>query len=129
MSELGFYSVVRYIADLERQEPLNVGLLLSSEGNVYARFFDREDVEEPAVVRRFGDLVEHLIAEERTSSGTDFIDGETFLQALANRRFAHFDLTDPRTVDIQGDLEAAAAELSRRLVETSVSSRPVLFRG
>ena len=129
MSEPGFYSVIRYISDLERQEPLNVGLLLGWEGRIYARFVDREDVEEPAVIQRFNELIDHLLAEERAASAAGLINGEAFLGDLAERRFSHFDVTRPRVVDVMGDADGAATELSRRLVETTTSSRSALFHG
>lgn len=129
MSDPGFYSVIRYIPDLERHEPINVGLLLGWEGRIYARFVDREDVEEPAVVQRFSDLIDHLIAQERATSSAQLVDGEAFLRDLAERRFSHFDVTDPRVVDAIEDGDGVATELSRRLVETTTSSRSALFQG
>ena len=129
MSEPGFYSVVRFIPDLQRQEPINVGLLLGWEGRIYARFVDREDVEEPAVIQRFSELVDHLIAEERGTSAAHIVDGEAFLRELAERRFSHFDVTDPRVVEVVDDADGAANELSRRLVENTTSTRSALFHG
>jgi hypothetical protein len=127
VSDPGLYSVIRYIPDLERQEPINVGLLLAFQGHVYARFVDRDEVEEPAAVQRFSELVDHLVAQERAASSAHRIDSESFLESLAQRRFSHFDITDPRLVQVEDDGDAAASELSRRLVETTTSSSSALF--
>jgi hypothetical protein len=96
---------------------------------MYARFVDREDVDEPAVIQRFSELVDHLIGEQRAASSAQRVDGESFLRDLAARRFSHFDVTDPRVVQVADDGDAAATELSRRLVETTTSSRSALFHG
>ena len=120
MSATGSYSVVRFIEDLQRREPLNVGVLIAGSGGICARFEERDDLREAQeIVDRFRELVDHLISREVGGSGRDPVD---FLHELATRRFSHFEISDPRLIEVDEDPNATLEELAQRLVTDSVSA-------
>jgi hypothetical protein len=121
MSTVAVYVVIKYLDDLERAEPLNVGVLLGSEHGIGRRFADRGDerIDAPAV-RRFEGLIESLIAAEEP--GKQGIDGVGFLNELADRSFSHFLITRPRQVALHNDPETTLALLCDRLVADRVAT-------
>jgi hypothetical protein len=116
-----FYSLVRYIPDLERQEGTNVGVLVGAEGAVEPRFVERDDLGGgQQSVRRFEELLRHLIEEERQADAQ--FSAPEFLHRLAYRRFSHFTITEPRQMDPAGSIPRALDDLSERLVREGGSS-------
>src|SRR5437867_2249315 len=108
------YSVVRFFEDQVRQETLNVGVIvLDLESRWVIRLVDREEVSDPGVVRRFEDLLRHLL--ERAARDGSL--GEVFLDDLAHRRFAHFRISEPAQISLEEDIGQAAEMLCRRLVD------------
>lgn len=120
MSEIGFYSLVRYIDDLDRGETINVGTLLEVHGRVFMRFVERDQLESKnSSVRRFEELLQEVF---RTSAVDPEANAEVSpLTALADRRFPHFALTAPRQVQVD-DPESTIETLTRRLVDEPVAS-------
>jgi hypothetical protein len=118
VAEVAFYSIVRYIEDLDRQEPLNVGVLVASSVGVHRRFVERE-VEERDVVQRFGELIEHLV-QEHARIGTEA--SSDFLRDLAQRRFSHFDITEPRQIRVDDNPDATAERVARSLADAPASA-------
>jgi hypothetical protein len=121
MGTLAAYVVVKYVDDLERNEPLNVGVLLGSEQGIERRFEYRGDERIDALaVQRFEELIESLVAAEEP--GKQGVDGAGFLNELADRSFSHFLITKPRQVVLQNDPERTLALLSQRLVADRVTT-------
>ncbi len=118
---LAFYSLIRHVADLDRREPVNVGLLVGIGTDVDIRVVDRPEVPDPDVVCRFKGLLEHLLAEGGSASEGAADDAETVLRSLADRRFSQFEVTEPRTVSGEDDLTRLADSLAQRLVRDEVT--------
>jgi hypothetical protein len=113
---LAFYGLVRFIPDLERQEPVNVGFIVAHDAEIRTHLVpDRIDNGSADIVRRFEGLLRHLIEEEQRSAG-GLNDGPAFLAQLAFRRFSHFEIGEPRQVTCsQGGLDSLVSELTHRL--------------
>jgi hypothetical protein len=115
MPEEAVYVVVKYVDDLERQEPLNVGAVLGTSRGIWPRFIDREHQRvDTAAVQRFEELIRDLARRETDDDGP--IDGPGFLRELADRSFSHFQVTEPRQVMVSDDPETALEGLCQRLV-------------
>jgi Protein of unknown function (DUF3037) len=116
----GSYSIIRFIEDLERREPLNVGVLIAGSGGICTRFEERDDLGSTQdVVDRFRELVDHLITREVSGKGRDPVE---FLNELAARRFSHFEISEPNLIEVHEDPGATLEELAQRLVADSVSA-------
>jgi hypothetical protein len=116
VSDLAFYSLVRYVPDLDKQEPINVGLLVTRGPDIKARFLPERVGEEGSdIVRRFEELLHHLIDEQLAAEA---IDGPGFIAELAFRRFSHFQVTEPRQAQWQQGLDSLLAELGQQLEAT-----------
>jgi hypothetical protein len=110
---LAFYALVRFVRDLDRQEPVNVGVVVTRGAEIQAHFaIDRVDDESAEVIRRFEELLRHLI-DERERQGE--MDGPAFLAELAFRRFSHFQITEPRQATCSNGLDSLLTELSEWL--------------
>jgi DUF3037 family protein len=123
LSDLGFYSIVRYVDDVERGETVNVGVLLEADDNVLLRFLPREDLRaRNDAVTRFAGLLETLIERREFKDAQE--SGEASpLAALSHRRFPHFEITEPRQIALNGDTAAAIADdLVRRLASDPAMS-------
>ncbi len=113
---MAFYSLVRYVPDLDKQEPINVGLLVTRGSDIKSRFLpERVREDESDVVRRFEELVRHLIDEQVAAEG---VDGPAFIAELAFRRFSHFQVTEPRQAQWPEGLDSLLAELGQQLEAT-----------
>jgi Protein of unknown function (DUF3037) len=113
---LAFYALVRYVPDLDAQEPINVGVVVTQGSEIEARFVpERVGDEESDVVRRFADLLQHLINEQQAPGDAD---GQAFVAELAFRRFSHFQITEPRQALSSEGLETLLTELSQWLEAT-----------
>ena len=127
VSALGFYSIVRYVEDVERGEPLNVGVILEVNGDTLPRRVDREQLGQAnESVGRFFDLLDRLIEEGETRDPEETDDAPTILAYLSRRRFPHFEITEPRQVMVDRDPRESLEELSTRL---AAESRGVLADG
>lgn len=104
---LGYYSVVQYVDQVGRREPINVGVVVTCQGRVETAFSERPEVEEPAVVQRFAETLDYIFEHELPlSPGRE----RASLDELAHRRFSRFSVSDPRPVDIS-NISAALDEL------------------
>jgi hypothetical protein len=115
MKRIGFYSLVRYIDDLDRGETINVGTLLEVEGHIYRKFVDRDALNgEREVVHRFDAVLEDLLSRDELvdSEGTP----AKGLAALGQRRFPKFAITEPRQIVVSEDPMVLLDRLSERLV-------------
>ena len=111
VAEQAWYTVVRFVEDLVRQEPRNVGVLLAGRGTVLLGFADREDLaEHQAMIGRFRELLDEIVSRGLTAE-TEPVE---ILRGLASRRFSHFNLTDPRGVGIDEEPD----ELLERLMNS-----------
>jgi hypothetical protein len=125
------YSLVRYVEDLDRGEPVNVGALLWSEGQTFRKFVERDVLGDADVVRRFDELLGYLIehddrgdTEPRAASRD-----EPLIFALARRRFPHFEISEPRQVKPREEPRELLDDLVDQLVqEPARSHRFALFR-
>ena len=118
---LVYYSLVRFIPDLERDEPVNVGAVFTFGDNVEVRFVERQDLlEGNDAIRRFEGLVRHLLESER--SNDDAWRPADFLHRLAYRRFSHFEITEPRQMEPAEALPDALDGLTERLVQEPSSA-------
>jgi hypothetical protein len=117
VSALGFYSIVRYVEDVERGEPLNVGVILEVNGDTLPRRVDREQLGGPASesIGRFFDLLGRLIEDDLTQDVEDEGEPPTKLAGLSQRRFPHFQITEPRQIVVEGDPQQSLEDLSSRL--------------
>jgi Protein of unknown function (DUF3037) len=123
MSDVAVYVVIKYVDDLERQEALNVGIVLGTGGELLAKFADRDDRRVDAgAVRRFEELITDLIAREVQSTKEGQLDATGFLHELADRAFSHFVITQPRQITLAGDPEGLVVSLGQRLVTDRVST-------
>jgi DUF3037 family protein len=123
---VAFYSLIRYISDLERQEPLNVGVLAGSTGEVAVQLAeDAESLDDFEVIRRFQELLEYLVDEERRSQPGD-LDVHDFLDRLAYRRFSHFNITEPRQIATSEPPRAIAKHVTRALAEDPLASKHLI---
>jgi hypothetical protein len=120
MKEPALYSLVQYVEHLERDEGVNVGVLLEAHGHVLKRFVQRSALNgKSEIVDRFEHLFERIIEEgdRGLTEDADTLD-KPFIWALSQRRFPHFRITEPRQIMIEPtDLDGAVAELCHRLVE------------
>jgi hypothetical protein len=118
------YSLVRYVEDLDRGEPINVGALVWADGQLLKKFVDqREGVSDFEVVRRFDELLGYLV-EHNDRGGTDAGDrDEPFLFPLSRRRFPHFEITAPRQLNGDEAPEEVLARLVGDLVEEPSGKR------
>jgi hypothetical protein len=110
---VSYFAVVRYVADVERNEPLNVGVLLTTPTAFRTRFVRRDEVHDWSVVERFSGLLQHELDTAETPTDV--------LRDLATRRFPGFEISEPRQVTQPGDLDLVANDLALRLVETTSS--------
>jgi DUF3037 family protein len=121
MKEIGFYSLVRYVPDVERGETVNVGTILEYNGAVLMKFpGGRERVNGQAeAIRRFETTLERIRDEGswQDDSEADVPRERGMLASLAHRRFPHFQITEPRQVTIDGSPEDVLDGLSRKLVD------------
>jgi hypothetical protein len=124
--DVGRYSVVRFIEDVERREPLNVGVVLIFGGRVVQRFVEREELgENTDAVRRFAALLEHLFEETAEERGS----ADALLEELVYRRFGQFELTPPRIVEAaHARTERVLDDLVERLVASPVNSARLVSR-
>lgn len=105
------FALVQYIPDVERHEPLDVGVLLASRTGFTTRFIARDEIDDWSIVERFCGLLEHELANAAEPSSE--------LQSLATRRFPNFEVSAPRQITNVEDLELAVDELAMRLVATA----------
>ena len=113
MAEQAWYAVVRFVEDLVRQEPRNVGVLVAGRGTVLLSFEAREDlVEYQAMIARFQELLDEIVSRGLKAESEPV----EILRDLTTRRFSHFNLTEPRGVAINETPD----ELLERLVDSLV---------
>jgi len=118
---LASYSVVRFIPDLERREPVNVGVLLVNADDVAIKFVDRPELGDgQEAVARYEGLLRHLL-EEKRSEDVDSFDAFIFVSDLASRRFSHFEITEPREVAPVGEPQSLIEELAERIVQPAAT--------
>jgi hypothetical protein len=117
MTDIAYYSVVQYIADAERREAVNVGALLEVDGAIEMTFLtDRPQLNGAAdVVRRFEQTLQQLVADGSLADPETL--GTDGLRALANRRFPHFVVTEPRPVALSASPSEILGELASRVVD------------
>jgi hypothetical protein len=123
------YSLVRYVEDVGRHEPVNVGALLWVDGRTLRKFVEREAINDHEKVRRFDELLGYLVENNdrgETEPGGD--EDEPLLYSLARRRFPHFEITEPRPVDAAGDPEPLLDSLVSELVEDPARTRLAFWR-
>ncbi len=113
MKHMGFYSLVRYIRDLERGETINVGTLLEVDGHIYKKFVERLNGE-AEIVRRFENTLDGIV--EASFEDGEAAQRETILEMLAERRFPHFAISEPRQIVIESQPESLLEDLAQRLV-------------
>ena len=123
------YSLVRYVEDLDRGEPVNVGALLWSEGQTYRKFVDREVLGETDVVRRFDELLGYLIEnDDRGGESEDSGEAaEPLIFALARRRFPHFEISEPRSVSQREEPRELLDDLVDQLVQEPTRTHRLAF--
>jgi hypothetical protein len=109
---LGYYAVIQYVEDIERREPLNVGVIGAYEGAVDLSFTDPPDVRDPGVIHRFRETLEYVFQHE-----VDLHPGAEarVLDELAHRRFSMFVITPPRPVEIGDALISTLDEIRSAL--------------
>jgi hypothetical protein len=113
MSGSGLYTIVKFIEDLERREPKNVGVVVAGPAGLVARVVERDDLREHnEAVRRFEGLLQHII-HESTRAGAE---PEDVLNDLASRRFSHFEIESPRPVIVDDEPDAFLSRLVERVV-------------
>jgi hypothetical protein len=123
------YCIVKFVPDLERQEPINVGVILANDNGIWHRFVDRPDaIGDPGAVRRFDELVGHLIDQELSRPGATRVDGRGFLLELSDRSFSHFLLTEPRAIDDHGEAEETLLALAERLAAAPAGASHLFSR-
>ncbi len=111
------YAVIRYIPDLQRQEPTNIGVLAGGQGDVVVGLSEMVEPHPDAeAIRRFAELLRYLVDEARrqTSGG---LDANAFLGELAFRRFSHFSITEPRQASTQESPQEILPALLREFVD------------
>jgi hypothetical protein len=112
---VGFYSIIRFVEDLDREEPLNVGAVIEVEGDVRVRFVDRPALNGSRdVIQRFEETLVHLLDANVTDPEAPA--AASRLEALALRRFPHFAFSAPRTIMVD-DVDEALYGVTHRLVE------------
>lgn len=110
------YAVIRYITDLERQEPTNIGVLAGQRGDVVVALSDAVEPHPNAdVMHRFAELLQYLVDEARREASGG-LDADAFLSELAFRRFSHFSITEPRQTTAYGSPQKLVPALLRELV-------------
>jgi Protein of unknown function (DUF3037) len=113
MTGSGLYTIVRFVEDLERREPKNVGVLVAGPAGLLARVVGRDDLgHHNEVVQRFEGLLQHII-HERTRAG---VAPEDLLKELASRRFSHFEIERPRPITLDDEPDAFLTQLVERVV-------------
>jgi hypothetical protein len=119
LSDLGLYSIVRYVDDLDRGEAVNVGVLLEANGELLPRFVVRDELQaRNETILRFEQLVHHLIERGEYQDAGEDEPSTSHLAALSRRRFPHFEITEPRQFLLASDPTHALNELAQRLVES-----------
>ena len=125
MPDVAFYALMRFVPDLERGEPINVGALAGSNDQLVVRIAGESNVlAEVDIVRRFAELLNYLIDAERDDAGQ--LDVQGFLHRLAYRRFSHFSITEPRQVMFGGSAEALAGRVIQALAAHPAASEQLL---
>ena len=115
---VGFYSIIRFVEDLDRDEPLNVGAVIEVDGDVRARFVDRPALNGSRdAIHRFEDTLAHLL--EADTKDPEAPEVASRLEALTLRRFPHFTFSAPRTIMVD-DVDEALYAVTHRLVEEPV---------
>jgi hypothetical protein len=113
MGESALYAVVRFIEDLDRREPKNVGVVLASAAGIVPRFVERDDLgAQNEVVQRFEGLLDHIIRESMRGGADPF----AVLTDIASRRFSHFEIDEPKPTTVDDAPEAMLGRLTDRLV-------------
>lgn len=107
---MSFFALVRYIPDAERDEPVNVGVLLATTNGFTSRFIARDDVDDWSIVERFSGLLKYELSKAAEPSSE--------LRDLAVRRFPNFEVSEPRQIAAVEDLEVTVDDLALRLVAT-----------
>ena len=107
---MSFFALVRYIPDAERNEPVNVGVLLATTNGFTSRFVARDDVDDWSIVERFSGLLEYELSKAAEPSAE--------LRGLAARRFPNFEVSEPRQIAAAEDLDITVDDLAFRLVAT-----------
>lgn len=75
---------------------------------------EREDLDRPEVVHRFGELLEYVLHTELPDAPST----QMALDELAQRRFSQFKLSEPRTFETEANDPTQIAErLIERLVD------------
>lgn len=110
---MSYFALVRYIPDIERNEPVNVGILLATPNTFRTRFLYREEVRDWSIVERFCGLLEQELNEA--------VEPASELRELASRRFPDFEITEPRQIVSPDDVDVAVNDLAHRLVEATTT--------
>jgi Protein of unknown function (DUF3037) len=117
MGEQGTYAIVQYVPDLERHESVNVGALIATTSGIWHRFvYSEHETIDLAVVKRFDELITHLVERELRASREHAVDGRGFLLELADRSFSHFEISAPRSVVLADEPERTLDHICERLV-------------
>jgi hypothetical protein len=117
---LGYYSVVQFVPAVDRQEGKNVGLIVTSDGEVEISFIDHPDVDDAGMLGRFEETLGYIFAHEvRVTPGAE----RRALDELAHRRFSHFRVLEPRRVELVENLQATRDSLTASLLEAPQNLR------
>jgi len=105
---LGYYSLVQYVENIERGEPLNVGVIVTSSGSVEWAFSERPELDDPGIVHRFAETIAYVFGHELSVEPQA---EQVALHELANRRFSHFVITEPRRVEVTSGISTTLESL------------------
>lgn len=98
---LGYYSVVCYVSDVIRRQPINVGVIVTYDGSAEWSFAQRDDLEDPGIVQRFGETIRYIFETEApVAPGGERV----VLDELAHRRFGQFAISEPRPVEVPSEV-------------------------
>jgi Protein of unknown function (DUF3037) len=126
---IAFYSVLRYVPDPLRDEPINVGLFLVAEDNDWARFEVQVPRTRLTAISRRGDAerIEDWAAQTKARFDLDGLQGlfrdrerlsRELLASWAEDYAASLRLTEPR-VAVDSDLDRLWGQLFGRLVRST----------
>lgn len=104
---MGLYSVVQFLPDPVRKEPINVGVIAAAPEGLTVRFADREEADRESV-HRFEELLNYLWESSASLSPDDW------LREVASRRFPQFVISQPAAFDHSA---VSVAELTHRFAE------------
>jgi hypothetical protein len=129
----GYYSVLRYVPDPARNEPVNIGIVITGPSGGLCQFDDRAleraKAQDPFVDRPGLEHLKHYFAELVESPRTAFRQGmvvtaaphePAFLTLIRDMHFEQLSVSEPLQVELldesRGSMEEAVKDLVGRLV-------------